>query len=93
MLGSTNRASAETQTHACLFHIVCGCLPLYEGRVEWAVAESMSQSLNAIWFFPEKSLLIPGLICNTGVSKMFGSAQHLRATTHTVETARCSWAV
>lgn len=57
----------NTDTLAC-FILSVAAFPLW--RQSWvAVAESMSQSLKCYLVLSRKSLLIPGLICNTGVSK------------------------
>lgn len=68
MLGSTNRVLLKHR-HTCLFRIVCGCFPPMEAELSGCSRECMSQSLKSYLVLSRKSLLIPGLICNTGVSK------------------------
>lgn len=92
MLGSTNRALLKHRHLAC-FILSVAAFPLW--RQSWvAVAESMSQSLKCYLVLSRKSLLIPGLICNTGVSKKCLDLHNTWGLPHTQWKQQwCSWAV
>lgn len=93
MPGSTNRVLLK-HSHTCLFHVVCGCFPPTKAELSGCSRECMSQSLKYYLVLSRKSLLIPGLLCNTGVSKKCLHLHNTSGLPHTQWKQQwCSWAV